>query len=141
LYVYTSKKHWGCLPEGHLNSIRHSRKDLSFQDAVRHHYSSRRCDATTGVTIGVIDTGVDLHSDLNIIDRRNTVTGENASQVDDWNGHGTHVAGISSNPPPRLALIPFATEERTLRKSESRQARRMLGIDRPVSIRADKPVG
>jgi subtilisin family serine protease len=44
-----------------------------------------------GVTVAVIDTGIDLdHPDLNVVGGRNCSTG---SSFDDGAGHGTHVAG------------------------------------------------
>ncbi len=52
-----------------------------------------------GVKVAVIDSGVALHSDLNIKNRLsfmqdNVATPVDESSPDDHNGHGTHVAGI-----------------------------------------------
>lgn len=44
-----------------------------------------------GVKVAVLDTGIANHNDLNIVEKVNFVSGENA---DDLNGHGTSVAGI-----------------------------------------------
>ena len=48
----------------------------------------------SGVKVAVIDTGIYDHPALNIIENRNFVTDENASNYNDDVGHGTHVAGI-----------------------------------------------
>ncbi len=48
----------------------------------------------TGVKVAVIDTGIYAHPDLTIVNNRNFVTDELASNFNDDIGHGTHVAGI-----------------------------------------------
>jgi subtilisin len=69
--------------------------DLSFADALRFFYDHARDDAGAGVTVGVIDTGIAAHPDLNVQGGANTVVGENESDFgDNGEGHGTHVAGI-----------------------------------------------
>nr|ADK62564.1 alkaline protease [Bacillus sp. B001] len=45
----------------------------------------------SGVSVAVLDTGIDPHSDLNVQGGVSFVPGE--SGADDGNGHGTHVAG------------------------------------------------
>jgi aqualysin 1 len=45
--------------------------------------------ATTGPTVFIIDSGIAVHEDLNLIDHVNYAGGSNT----DCNGHGTHVAG------------------------------------------------
>jgi len=82
---------------------------LGFTDAVRRYYGKSNFDPATGVTVGVIDSGVGPHVDLNIISKKNTVTGEAANETDDWDGHGTHVAGlIGSNGSPPNGLRGIA---------------------------------
>jgi subtilisin family serine protease len=98
LYVYTSSSHWGAYRSG-VPAIGTVRVDvepvvLPYMDAVRHYYGASRYVAATGVTVGVIDTGVGPHPDLRILSGRNTVTGEPPGAFDDWNGHGSHVAGL-----------------------------------------------
>lgn len=68
--------------------------DLSFTDCLRHYYGSSKFDATAGVRVGVIDTGVGPHTLLNLTGGSNTVTGESASDFADGALHGTHVAGM-----------------------------------------------
>ncbi len=62
-----------------------------FTDCVRSYYGRSRFNPATGVTVGVIDTGVGFHNDLNVISRRNPV-----GELDDdyADPHGTFVAGI-----------------------------------------------
>lgn len=100
LYVYAPDGYWGgfrsnlAVVAGARIPVPIEPIDLAYTDAVRHYYGNSNFNATTGVTVGVIDTGVGPHSDLNIVSRTNTVTGEPASQGQDPHGHGTHVAGL-----------------------------------------------
>lgn len=48
----------------------------------------------SGVTVGVIDTGVSDHPDVVVRRGLCVVQGENPADYDDDQGHGTHVAGI-----------------------------------------------
>ncbi|MCP4900759.1 MAG: S8 family serine peptidase [bacterium] len=68
--------------------------DLTFQDSVRRMYGGSSLTDATGVVVGVVDTGVGPHPDLNVVGGRNTVTGEIATDFSDWDKHGTHVAGL-----------------------------------------------
>jgi subtilisin family serine protease len=67
---------------------------LPYVDGVRHYYANSNYIATTGVKVGVLDTGCGPHADLNIVIGRNTVTGEARSAYQDGHYHGTHVAGL-----------------------------------------------
>ncbi len=67
---------------------------LPYEDSVRYYYSNTQFDSSTGIKVGVVDSGVGPHNDLNINLGRNTVTGEQASDYLDSDGHGTHVAGL-----------------------------------------------
>lgn len=79
--------------------------DLTYVDAVRHYYGSSGFSLATGISVGIIDTGCGPHTDLNIVSGRNTVLGEAASDFEDWDGHGTHVAGlVGSHGTPPLGL-------------------------------------
>lgn len=99
LYVYTATSHWGAFRSGIAITpgalrVPVQRVALPYVDGVRRYYAASRFNPGTGVTVGVIDTGVGPHPDLRILSGRNTVTGEPAGDFADWHGHGTHVAGL-----------------------------------------------
>jgi subtilisin family serine protease len=48
----------------------------------------------SGVTVAVLDTGIDSHLELMITEGYNARAGEDPSDWQDGNGHGTHMAGI-----------------------------------------------
>ena len=109
LYVYPPQGYWGAfrrsLSTGAPITVDLPPVDLSFVDAVRMYYGGSRFDRTVGVTVGVLDSGVGPHNDLNLPKGRNTVTGEPDSLFADPDGHGTHVAGLigsDSSPPTGL---------------------------------------
>jgi subtilisin family serine protease len=109
LYAYAPAGYWGAfrtaLSAAAPITVMLEPVDLSFVDAVRAYYGSSRFDPSIGVTVGVLDTGAGPHSDLNIAAGVNTVTGEKATDYDDIEGHGTHVAGlIGSNGTPPTGL-------------------------------------
>jgi len=64
-----------------------------FTDCVRHYYDRSRFNPDIPVTVGVIDTGVGPHDDLNIVGGHNITPapGQNYNDVGD---HGTFVAGL-----------------------------------------------
>ena len=78
---------------------------LPYRDAVAHYYGASEFEQRTGVTVGIIDSGVGPHPDLNLVGGRNTVTGEPASSHHDWKGHGTHVAGLVGASPSAKAGV------------------------------------
>jgi hypothetical protein len=100
LYVVTEASHWGAfrrqvsITNGEMLAIPVAPVRLAQPDALRMFYAQTRFEAAVGVRVGVIDSGVDAHPELNLIRQENTVTGELKNDVDDWLGHGTHVAGL-----------------------------------------------
>ena len=67
----------------------------NFTDSVRRYYKQSRFDPKSSVTVGVIDTGVGRHDDLNVIGRFNVVSGERKQDdVEVVDPHGTFVAGL-----------------------------------------------
>ncbi len=69
---------------------------LSVNDCVRNIYGRAALTVGTGVTVAVVDCGIDLkHPDVRVSGGKNTVVGEIETDFGD-NGahHGTHVGGI-----------------------------------------------
>jgi subtilisin len=100
LYVYPADSFWGRLDQAITVSsstvVALDPIDFGFVDSLRFFYGNGGDDAGTGVTVGVVDTGVDTsHPDLTVQGGENTVTGESPGAFGD-NGahHGTHVGGI-----------------------------------------------
>jgi subtilisin len=98
LYVYGPIGFWGAYKANAApGTIKVSLTaiDLSFTDCVRKFYAPSAPTDGSGVTVGVIDTGVGPHPDLVIAGGENTVLGENPSDFgDNGEGHGSHCGGI-----------------------------------------------
>ena len=99
LYVYPLDAHWSIikkkLPVKTGVKVILTPLDLGYTDGLRHFYGNAEDAVGTGVTVGVIDTGVAPHPDLVIAGGANTVVGENPKDFgDNGKSHGTHVAGI-----------------------------------------------
>ena len=76
-------------------------------DCVRALFPSPSFDPASGVTVGVIDTGVAAHVDLNLVGGLNTVTGEKpADYTSNGDPHGTHVAGLVGASGPAKGTAP-----------------------------------
>jgi subtilisin len=98
LYVYPKSGYWSALKKdttlasGTKIPVQPIR--LDYTDALRHFYAASS-GAGSGVTVGVVDTGVGPHPDLHVDGGENTVPGESAQDYgDNGEGHGTHVGGI-----------------------------------------------
>ncbi|MGW5840027.1 S8 family serine peptidase [Methylorubrum extorquens] len=100
LYINPGPTHWGAYRTGipvaddTVVSVEVRPVLPSDRDYIRTHYNETRFNAKAGLIVGVIDTGIGTHHDLNLKDGVNTVTGEPRDLYDDWMGHGTHVAGL-----------------------------------------------
>ena len=117
LYCYPPDGYWGAfledIPTVDPIKLGLAPLDLRFTDAVRHYYANSRFDSTRGVKVGVIDSGVGPHRDLNVVGGRNCVTGEPDDDYADLDFHGTHVAGLigakgdlKGRPPGLRGLAP-----------------------------------
>ena len=99
LYVYAPKGFWNGLKKNvtltNGMQVALGPIDLSYQDDLRFVYGNSPLTAGTGITVGVIDTGIAPEPDLAIDGGFNAVTGEDPGDFgDNGEGHGTHVAGI-----------------------------------------------
>lgn len=69
--------------------------DPAYADCTRFYFPKSEFDPASGVTVGVIDTGVSAESALNLVGGANTVAGEDpADYGSNGDPHGTHVAGL-----------------------------------------------
>ena len=99
LYVYPEKDFWPALKKN-LTVSEGTRVAviplaLGYLDCLRFFYGFASPKAGKGLKVGVIDTGVAEHPDLEIDGGENTVVGEDKGEFgDNGMGHGTHVAGI-----------------------------------------------
>jgi subtilisin len=93
LYCYPCPNYWGAF--GNQLSIQ-PWMSISVEpiDCIQHYYKNSQFDSSTGVKVGIIDTGVGPHHDLNVVRGINTVTGESPLDYFDCDIHGTHVAGL-----------------------------------------------
>jgi subtilisin len=99
LYVYGPNGFWGKFGKnvkvGTGVKVEIAAIDLRFVDGVRHFVANAPLDAGQGVTVGVVDTGVGPHRDLNVAGGMNAVLdGDPLDFKDNGDQHGTHVAGI-----------------------------------------------
>lgn len=105
LVVEAGSQFWGgCYDDVALrdHTLHIAPLDLAGGDVLRHYYPAAdaavRFDPTTGVTVGIIDTGVGPHRDLGFGEQQPegccTVTGMPPERFADESGHGTHVAGV-----------------------------------------------
>jgi subtilisin family serine protease len=90
---------WGAFrkdyPVNPINELELEPLSTNFTDCVRKYYPQSRFKPETGVSVGVIDTGVGPHDDLNVIGGRNVAEGElDHDNYQDVGPHGTFVAGL-----------------------------------------------
>lgn len=113
LQVVASSGYWGASlerPPLRNQTLRIARINLAEPDVVRHYYpadaATKRFDPSTGVTVGVIDSGVAGHAALNLGHVRCLVTGIRQSETAHVGDHGTHVAGLIGASGQLTALAP-----------------------------------
>jgi len=98
LYVYPKQGYWSALRINFTitSGIKLGLEplDLKFIDALRYFYGNSSDKDGEGVKVGVVDTGIGPHPDLNVDGGKNEVIGENSDDYSDGSKHGTHVAGI-----------------------------------------------
>jgi subtilisin len=119
LYVFPERWFWGLLRKSITLAsgmeLALDPLDPSFGDCVRHFYGASAEQNGEGVTVGVVDSGVDTaHPDLVVVGGLNAVQGESSGDFGDNGGHhGTHVAGIiaarGAPPTGRLGIAPGVT--------------------------------
>ena len=106
LLVYGPSGHWGIYKKGATitngDVIELQPVDLTTADYVAKLYGALPVNAGTGVTVGVIDTGVDFkHPDLSVfggnafVQQESDAGGFGPAKIE--GEHGTHVAGIISS--------------------------------------------
>lgn len=113
LYVYPPAGYWGAFQQRlavqPTIGVDLTPVDLTYADCVRHYYGNSRFNPSAGVQVGVVDTGVGPHTNINLVGGVNTVTGELATDYQDSDIHGTHVAGlIGANGVPPTGLRGLA---------------------------------
>ncbi len=99
LYIYPEKDFWPALKKNLTvssdTSIALIRLSLGYVDCLRYFYRATTPKSGKGIKVGVVDTGIAEHPDLEIDGGENTVVGEDKTEFrDNGKGHGTHVAGI-----------------------------------------------
>lgn len=112
LHVRPSPGYWGACHDAPAladHCLHIAPLDLAADDVLRHYYpaaeAATRFDRTTGVIVGVIDTGVGPHEAITV-DGVCTVTGLPARDYADVSTHGTHVAGLIGASGAVTALAP-----------------------------------
>jgi subtilisin len=107
LYVYPERDYWPALKKNITVSdgtrVLVIPLALDYIDCLRYFYGASSPRAGKGIRVGVVDTGIAEHPDLDIDGGENTVVGEDKAEYgDNGMGHGTHVAGIiaASGQPP-----------------------------------------
>lgn len=100
LYVYANHSYWGIYRKNltltPLFSIKLNAISTDYKDSLRYFYNTNKWPIIKNkVRVGVIDTGIGPHSDLQVVGGKNLVADERDDDYfDNGEGHGTHVGGI-----------------------------------------------
>jgi len=100
IYMYAENTYWGYFKRSvKLTSqlkVKLQPINVDYTDALRHFYNTAKLPVITQkIRVGIIDTGVGPHPDLQVTGGKNLVKGEDENDYsDNGEGHGTHVAGI-----------------------------------------------
>ncbi|HTE34882.1 MAG TPA: S8 family serine peptidase [Chryseolinea sp.] len=103
LYIYPENTYWPLLKKnvkfkGLLLEVLLTSIDINYIDGVKYFYDNHNLPPLEKtIKVGVIDTGVGPHDDINLVGGECTVENENPEEYADYDGHGTHVAGIISS--------------------------------------------
>ena len=81
--------------------------EADYPDCARVYYPEPKYDPKSGVTVGIVDTGVAAEPVLNLVGGCNTVTGEDPGDYgSNGDPHGTHVAGLVGASGPKKGNAP-----------------------------------
>lgn len=103
LYIYPESSYWPFLKKnvklsGAILEVALTIIERGYPDAVRYFYKNDSLPPVGGtIKVGVIDTGVGPHKEINLVGGECTVENEKSTDYADYHGHGTHVAGIISS--------------------------------------------
>ena len=98
-FVYPPDGHWGYYESNKVlasnQAILLDPINMSTEDYLRKVYGSTSHNAGQGVTVAVVDSGVDSnHTDINVVGGQNFAPDGNSDDYGPGTSHGTHVAGI-----------------------------------------------
>jgi subtilisin len=103
LYIYPQNAYWPFLKKnvkiiGSTLEVALTLILPDYPDAIDYFYKPATRSALDGkIKVAVIDTGVGPHKEINLVGGECTVENEKADDYGDYDGHGTHVAGIISS--------------------------------------------
>lgn len=111
LYIYPDHSFWPYLYKAikvTKNKINYVLDEVNpaYKDCLKHFFGTLSSLGNTVIKVGVIDTGVGPHNNLQLIGGACTVLNEPVQEFNDYDGHGTHVAGIIGGSAPMKGVAP-----------------------------------
>lgn len=100
IYIYANHSYWGFFQKNVklTSNLKFTLQPVKtdYTDSLRFFYDTANWPKLSQkIRVGIIDTGVGPHKDLEVSGGKNLVKGEDESNYEDnGEGHGTHVAGI-----------------------------------------------